>query len=288
MNAGKALQNAGRSATGSVVKAVLCIRAVNSLGQTSILVDGEEKDNSEANMRSAIEDVSALSKDLLARTEKSLKGGAVSTYDDIKADAQDVGYIALEMQYNPNSLRLDTSAGLQVNYSGQADSTDMQSYIAPASTTLSCEFLFDDVNNMDAFMLNDNPVTNLTPTNVANAIISGVKGDYSVQQEIEGLLSMLSIPQARHVIFFWGNMSFRGEVTQVDAEYTMFNKKGFPVRGIVRMQIRQGDSTDENDKDLKYDEEYWERAFDIGFTDEPQGKGMFSSLTDNSLLNLKL
>ncbi|MCR5790489.1 MAG: hypothetical protein K6G83_11440 [Lachnospiraceae bacterium] len=288
MEAGKALQNAGRSATGSVVKAVLCIRSALKLQNVAQLGEGEKDDGLTDEDRSAVQDVAALGKDLLKRTEQSLKGGSVATFDAVMADAASHGYIALEMQYNPNTLRLDTSAGLQVNYSGSADTTELQSYVAPASTTLSCEFLFDDVNNMDAFMLGDNPLTNMTPTNIGNAALSAAKGDFSVQTEMEGLLSLLSMPQARHVVFFWGNMSFRGEVTQVDTEYTMFNKKGFPVRGIVRMQIRQGDATDENDSALKYEEDYWTRAFETGFTDQKQDASLFSQITNNSMLNLKL
>ena len=37
----------------------------------------------------------------------------------------------------------------------------------------------------------------------------------------------------------------RGEMTEVTTKYTMFNKKGYPIRGTVTIQIRQGDGSAE-------------------------------------------
>ncbi len=294
----KALQNLGDSVLGTNVKCVLCVRAVNSLHKTAILEETDEKNYIDQQTRSAINDAKKLNKTLLKRAEESLENGGNSsaTYKDIKSDVESNGFIALEMQYNPSSIRLDTSAGRQLTYTGSADDINLKTRDAAVMTTLSCDLLFDNVNPMDAFMLNDNPLTGLNIGNLANTAASMYMGykkqEYSVQRQMEGLFSMISIPQARGVIFFWGSMSFRGLVTQIDNEYTMFNKKGDPIRGIVRMQIQQGASVPGGKKKQveNYDKVHWDNMFDKTFTQD-SGSGFldsFSQATNNSLLNLKL
>ena len=286
----KGAQNLIKSTIGAVTKAVLCIRNVNKVGD----LDPDKPDKEAINQ--GIADAVEIESDLMKKADEALKGGVVSDYNDIKGVAEDNGYIAIEVEYNPSSLRLDTTAGRQMKYSGDGGNTQLQQFDAPPSTTLSFELLFDDVNNMDAFMLGDNPVTNFSASNMINAVSSAVKSKYSVQDQIDGLLALLTIEPARHVIFFWGSMCFRGQVTQVSAAYTMFNKKGYPVRGKVSMQIRQGEDHEaltENDKLPKYNynEKYWMDAFEATFKKKSLGEkiqGGVEKAFNNSLLNLKL
>ena len=242
----------------------------------------------------------------------------------VTADAADtarfmIGGVVLvpeaEEAYMIESIRTDSGAGTaeiigrgalsyfarrvlreEITYTGSADDINLKTRDAAVMTTLSCDLLFDNVNPMDAFMLNDNPLTGLNIGNLANTAASMYMGykkqEYSVQRQMEGLFSMISIPQARGVIFFWGSMSFRGLVTQIDNEYTMFNKKGDPIRGIVRMQIQQGASVPGGKKKQveNYDKVHWDNMFDKTFTQD-SGSGFldsFSQATNNSLLNLKL
>lgn len=275
--------------TGNINKAVLCIRAVNSLGEIRAL--DTKKKEPPPEVLTAIQDIKKIEDQLMKKAENSLNGKKVTTYSDIDGIAGNNGYIAIEVQYNPSSMRLDTSAGRQYKYSGDAGSTQLQKHDAPSSTTLSFELLFDDFNNMDAFMLSDNILTGASVSNLKNTVSSVKKSKYSVQQQMEGLISLLTIEQARHVIFFWADMCFRGEVIQVNNTYTMFNKKGFPIRGKLGMQIRQGDGSDAAigmEKKFSYDETYWTKAFNMTFTDNPTGASTFSKATNNSLLNLKL
>ena len=290
-------QNLLSSATGNITKCILVIRKIGFKGE------GENKtiDMVAVNdVKGAIDDMSGaadkqgkggLNHDLMELAQKTLNNGKIASYKDIASKAGDKHYIALEMQYNPTSLRLDTTAGRQMSYSGGAGAVQVQQYTAPASTTLSCELMFNDVNNMDAFMIGDNPVTGFTVSNAKNAVMSAGKGDYSVQRQMEGLLSLLAVPAARHVIFYWGAMCFRGEMTEVTTKYTMFNKKGFPIRGTASIQIRQGDgSPDATDPDraYRYDDTYWLKAFDKTFTDAGKGEAGWRQITNNNILNLKM
>ncbi|MCR5775357.1 MAG: hypothetical protein K6G42_09765 [Lachnospiraceae bacterium] len=290
---GKAMQNLGRSFTGANVKAVLCIRKVENVEAKAQDVNKDSIDGRKYTMsdseKSAIDDVYEINKQLMKRADQSLSGKkAVATFSEIKAEAEKHKYIALEVQYNPSSMRLDTIAGQQKKYNGDAGKTQMEKFFSPSVTTLSCDLLFDDFNNMDAFMLSDNALTGATAANLASTAVSMARGSkFSVQRQIEGLIALLTIPEARHVIFYWGDMCFRGEVNEVNARYTMFNKKGNPIRGMVGLQIRQGDNNDEYEA-YRYDETYWYKAFDSTFTEKSIVSSTFSKATNNSLLNLKL
>ena len=283
----KMIQNLNASVTGNVVKAVLCIRAVDKLGAVKALGGGQLQNKNEQ-VKSAIDDVVKLNEDLVKRAEKSLNGGKSATYKDIKGAAEKNGYIALEVQYNPSTLRLSSSAGKQYSYSGSGAATQMQTVQMPASTTLSCDLLFDDTNVQDAFMLDSNPVTNASVGNIYSAAKSAVKGKYSVQRQMEGILSLLTVAQAKHVVFFWGSMCFRGEITEVTTAYSMFNKKGYPTRGILSLSIRQSGVDTQRQGDLKYDDSYWMKKYETAFTESRNRGSAFKKATNNNLLNLKL
>ena len=274
----EALQNLGRNITGDAVKAVLCVRSA-----TEIENDTLEK---------AVDAANAINDKLMDLALKSLEGkSSTNTFKDIKSTVSGNGYTPIEVQYNPSSLRFTTSAGMQTDYDDAAGDVSVRTVKKPASTELSFELLFDDCNIMDAFMLGDNPVTNMSTGNLLQTgknIYSMAKGEgYSVQEQMEALLALLTIQSARQVIFFWGSMSFRGEVTGISSVFTMFNKKGDPVRGKVGVTIRQGDSTLESEKSFKYDQTYWKNAFDRVFTDDVKKPSTLSAL-NNSMLNLKL
>ena len=298
MDFAKMGQNLGQSLTGNISKAILCIRKTDQVSVQKKSGKKEGIDSIGPEEQRTIDDISGesgLNSKLMKLADKTLNGGRTASFDDVKGKAESKNFIALELQYNPSSIRLDTTAGRQMTYGGGAGSTQVQQYTPPASTTLSCELLFDDCNNMDAFMLADNPLTGATASNIKNTATSMYKNlakdGYSVQRQMEGLLSLLTVPAARHVIFYWGSMCFRGELTEVTTKYTMFNKKGYPIRGTMSIQIRQGDgSAEAQDPDAayKYDESHWLSAFDKTFTPQGAGQAGWKSATNNSIMNLKL
>ena len=101
-------------------------------------------------------------------------------------------------------------------------------------------------------------------------------GEYSVQKECDGLLSLLNFKRLKQVIFVWSNMFFHGELTNVDVSYEMFNKLGNPILAKVRLVIQQSDSS----KSVKYtsDDDQWNAALDIAFAQGGTAKmGKFGS-----------
>ena len=292
MEIGKALQSFTGSLTGKNTKAVLCIRKV----EENINQNDDNHVDALGGVKAAVStNYDDLNQQLLNKAEQSLKGKKVLTYEDIRNMVANRSYMAIEVQYNPATLRLDTQAGKQMEFKGDAANPELSLFKAHSETILSMELLFDDTNNMDAFMAGDNPITGLNSSNVASAVTSAIRGKgYSVKRQMQGLLSLLTIPEAQRVIFFWGNMSFHGIITDVDMQYTMFNKKGNPIRGVIGLSIRQDDVRQKNEAREKlytYDEDYWNHAFDDTFKAPQEGTGMLDKVnkfTNNSLMNLKL
>lgn len=278
------VQNMVDSLSGNLPKAILCVR---DLSQVSPNITVEE----------TAQKAKELQKKLLKSTEEALNGRmenrrmgsesfrSLTSKNGIMANSS---YLALEVQYNPNTIYLETQAGKQVQYSGgslgNGSNNQIMQIVQPVATTMSFQLVFDDMNPQDAFMLE-----NLAPT--AGNLISGVsdavkkkKGGYSVQTQLDGLMSLLTQDVTRQVIFYWARMCFRGELISVNNRYTMFNKDGNPIRGVAELSIRQG-----NEEQYKYDERYWEEAFDRAFEDSISGKtSRVKKVMQNSILNINL
>lgn len=275
------MQNLKSSITGNIPKAILCVR--------DMMADDSVEDDAKAAAR--------LQEKLLEETRDALKRGtgdrtlASQTFGSLIEGGKmgGSGYLAMEVQYNPSSIHMETRAGV-VDYSGGNLGGQSINQLAqddqPVATIMSFQLIFDDMNPSDAFVLE-----NLAPTTVGNTVSlvgSGVKkkidGGYSVQKQVDGLIALLTQTETRHVIFFWAKMCFRGILTDVNTRYTMFNKDGNPIRGVVELSIRQ-DAEDEFG--------HWDKAFTKAFgkAAENAERGMasgFSKITNNNILNLNL
>lgn len=170
------------------------------------------------------------------------------------------------VQYNPSSIQISTSAGSfkQTSFGGEGVGKFSQ-YNVPPQTQLSALLIFDDMVPDDAFMYSK--FTNAAPTKLVQDLANQtavMKAGYghTVQPYVEGLLSLISSAQKRIVRFCWAEMAFFGELTSVDAKYTMFNPNGNPVRAEVQIEIQQyGMYTKES-------QSYYEEAFDAIFGSE--------------------
>ena len=280
-------QNALASLTGNLPKAVLCVRKMSVSG------------SGQGGIKETAQMASDLQARLLKSTEDALNGlagnltEASQTFQSLRSTAMmGSGYLALEVQYNPSSIYLDTQAGRQVQYSGGSLGSNSTNQIVqvtqPVSTTMSFQLVFDDMNLRDAFMMEN---TALTAGNAISAVAKAVndkKGGYSVQNQMDGLMALLTRDETRQVIFFWGKMCFRGELTGVSSKYTMFNKDGNPIRGTVDLTLRQG-----NEPQFQYDETYWDEAFTNAFGDQDENvtsgiKSKADKVLNNNFLNINL
>lgn len=234
-------------------------------------------------MLSTYAQANALNQSLLDATQGALSG-TLSSADRNSLMGADKDYLAMEVQYNPTSIRMQTTTGMQTDYGGGATGNMSNSMIVqnnvPTSTTMSVQLVFDEVNIFDAFMVNN---VNSPVGSAAQAVGYFVGKEHTVQPQIEGILSLLTMDATRHVVFYWSKMSFRGELTSVQANYTMFNKSGDPIRGVVNLSIRQGEQPG------IYDQDCWDKAYDNMFVKgKANGADLFTKVTNNNILNLNL
>lgn len=109
------------------------------------------------------------------------------------------------------------------------------------SVDLTVPLIFDDVNIYDAFMLDKFAMgaSASAVTNVATGIASLAGKKWTVQTEVEGLLAALRDEQTRNVTFTWADFTFTGQLSNINAQYTMFSVSGRPIRAKVTLRIHQ-------------------------------------------------
>lgn len=260
------LSNLTSSVTGSVDKALLCVRK-----------------SAEAKKPGSKPGVGNIA---LRESLVKAKKGFILNFFNVLEEAKKADFHVMMVKYNPSRLRISGAAEskMATGAGGAAANLQVQSMM-PASTTLQVELLFDDENHQDAFMWDK--MTNLS----VGAVVSDVSGavrnlkkdseGYSVRKEMEAMIGMVTQSETRQVVFYWGDMAFAGVITEVQARYTMFNPVGNPVRGVVTLTIHQG-GIDANNKG---EDAYWHDAFDtLCSLNDIQGK--VTGAVGN-LLNLK-
>lgn len=277
-------ENLVNSLSGNVPKAILCVRNIKTLEQITSRDGAEERLRKKRdNMKDTLDAAKDLQDAFMKATEDALSG-TVSSKTRKNLLGQDQAYLAMEVQYNPSSIQMQTTTGSQLDYSGgsmgnMANNMIIQN-IVPTSTTMNVQLIFDEVNMYDAFMVNN---VNSPVGAIAQAAKYAVEKEHSVQHQIEGILSLLTMDVTRQVVFYWSKMCFRGELTAVQANYTMFNKSGNPIRGVVNLSIRQGEQAE------LFESSYWGKAYENLFTKgKADGKSTFSKVTNNNVLNLNL
>lgn len=288
------IQNVASSITGNLPKAILCVRDLSQV------TAGDLSDDDKSAM-SSVKKASELQKKLLRSTDDALNGlmenqrMGSQTFRSLTGKGGVMagsGYLALEVQYNPSSIYMDTQAGKQVQYSGgalgQGSINQLTQIYQPAITIMSFQLVFDDMNPQDAFLLENTAPTAGNLVSGAADVARKVKGSYSVQTQIDGLMSLLTQTVTRQVVFYWAKMSFQGNLISINSRYTMFNKDGNPIRGVVDLSISQ-----QGGPGSGYDETYWDEAFTRTFgdslTDRTAGKvGKAAKAMQNNLLNIHL
>lgn len=211
---------------------------------------------------------------LLSAAQSALSGGSAAgtlmtglnqiidtntaDFKTVSAMADTNGYYAMAVQYNPSSLRFSTAAGV-LRQPGVGDAGDNQytQVNVQGKTQLSVQLIFEDINLKDAFMWEKYRLSIDDGVSAVQGIMSAKAGGYSVQKQVDGILSLVTQTTTRQVIFYWGKLSFHGELTNVSANYTMFNMTGNPIRAQLDLTIRQGEA-----ETGASERQYWDKAFD--------------------------
>lgn len=270
-------ENLLRSISGSVDKAILCVKKPD--WNKAMLKDIDEKTKAVTGVRfdlSGAKKATTLQKQLAELATE--KGGMFSLGAAIEKKVKISEYQIFKVKYNPAKIQMESRAGsfLQPGPGGPGTNT-LSQVIMPAQTFMNFEIILDEENHQDAFMFDkiNNLSTGAVVSDVAG-IVKNIKSDegYTVRPLVEALMGILTQSETRQVVFFWSEMAFAGEVVSIDAKYTMFNPIGNPVRAVVRFTVRQG-------AEEAVDQGYWEKAFD----NMDEGGGWQGSM--NNLLNFR-
>lgn len=281
-------ENLIRSVSGSVDKAILCVKKPIPGKKRVPILDKTDTNNPkllgfkmdfEMGGKNPRVITASQLQERLAREVKTKKSRSVWIDKKIKDTAgnkkeylsfgktientiKDSGYHILRVKYNPSKINIDARVGsfIQQGPGGEAANGRTQLNIMPPQTFMNFEIILDEENAQDAFMFDKG--TNLTAgavvSDVAGAVKNGITEEgYTVRPMVEALLGILTQAETRKVVFFWSEMVFAGEVVSIDARYTMFNPLGNPIRAVVRFSIRQDGTEDENNSSS-----YWSKAFD--------------------------
>lgn len=236
------LQDLGTTLTGSIHKALLFIKKPDCIPD-----EASEVKKLLLKKKTFKEDPAGLFKSQLSKSSE-------------QAD----GYHVLKVKYNPSKIQMSTKAGCytQSGPGGEGVNTITQITV-PAQTILNVELIFDDMNIPDSFMWDKftPSIDNLVSGTAALLKTEKFDKEYSVRKQMDGLLGLIANASSKNVIFYWSEMAFIGQLTNVQARYTMFNPYGEPVRGVIRLSIFQ------NEKDSKAEDEYWDNAFTNLFGD---------------------
>ncbi len=230
-----------------------------------------------------------LSLDSITKNVTDQAAAAVDKSDDGEGPVGEVAeengsFIKVKVQYNPATIRLSTVNGRIQKRNTDEGVDRLNIYKFSGKSKLSFDLVFDDVDNANAFMLE-----NLTP-NVGNVVakssdmMSHEKHFHSVRKRMDAMMSLLYGDNSRQVIFFWAKMVFRGTLTNVQNTFTMFNPQGNPIRGVMHLDLVQ----EKGNAKLSFQEQYWEEAFANAFKKNNTlgGQSTLSALTNNNILNI--
>lgn len=277
------LKSAGESLTGAVEKAYLEFEderiKANEVHITDVQARQQVQIGSLGNM--------AAVGDKAAQTAAAVSNvaAAVRTMSGV-ADAVS-SKKKYEVKFNPNEITIQAKGGegVLVQKMNFASSGKVSAKFSEMKTDImmNVPLLFDDMERTDAFMMEKfTDLAALTRTGVTSLVNEGTGKTYSVRPQVEGFLGALHNEKTRKITLSWGNMAYRGILSSVDAEYTMFNMAGNPIRAVVNLQIQLVDErVRDNDMGL------WADSYDKVFDKDGFSTGSFTSVGGN-LLNINL
>ena len=135
-------ENIGRSITGSVEKAILCVKKPKSL--VDVMEYNEET-------KKVTDKIIGRKFDVSNSKATSLQSQLMNlSSKEKKAEAIKSGYHILKVKYNPSKIQIDSRAG---SFLQQENGSNNRTQInMPSQTFMNFEILFDEENPQDAFM----------------------------------------------------------------------------------------------------------------------------------------
>lgn len=244
-------------------KATLYVRLV----ATSIDNSGSKINQDVSGLRSVLKKRKKTSSTIANRAGQSVNQAALAaeatankmTEVEVSAAMLSSGFLPFTVQYNPSSLSFRSFGGKMFQYQSMGNETmnSITTTDKKTSTHMSVQLIYEAIDNSDAFGSSSLGINTDDVIHAGVSTIKNLNGGCSVKKQVEGLVSLLMTKEYRQVIFVWNNMFFHGELISVNANFTMFNKLGNPIRAVVDLEIQQtnGNATFASDR------QYWNDVF---------------------------
>ncbi len=149
-----------------------------------------------------------------------------------------------KVPFNPSQLIINAS-NLPMKKTDALGNDPANDSVLKAQLTMTVTLFFDEMNVYDSFMAEKftGGITAQGAKNIATAVMPAKKKVWSVQDEVEGLVSALRNPFTRNISFRWADFVFTGQLCNISAQYTMFSTSGRPVRAkaVLRIQHEMDD-----------------------------------------------
>ena len=157
----------------------------------------------------------------------SLKKGRIFLCDSKGKKKDSTG---VEFCFNPSSYTIKSTPTYKSVPAIGADAGS-RVFISGAKRVLTATLLFDSMSGGDSLLAglqeNGYDESKLKP----------------VTDKIKQLMATVWVEGTEHrppqVIFSWGNLNFRGSITSLNEEYTMFTREGKPIRARVAITIEE-------------------------------------------------
>lgn len=128
----------------------------------------------------------------------------------------------MEAEYNPSSISVSSGVSFDTDMGEAYESAKKEE--KKADTQISFQLIFDSTQDSE--------------TDVACIT--------------NGLIALMTDKTLTKLEFCWGDMNFKGQLSSIQAKFSMFSETGVPMRAVVDISL---DREDESDM-------YWDNAFD--------------------------
>ena len=258
MSAMDIVKEAGQSAAGAISKAVIEISDERNVVQMIEV--------SASRARRKVKMDTGLSVEAINAAVEAINSNAKQKIDNLtKSLPSWLGdKKRFEVKFNPSQLSFQVYAGNKVYKNDLAQSNADENGnvsityqdMAPR-IQMNVQLVFDDYERTQAFMTEKFSDSSAALRTVIDGAVSAkTHKTYSVRPQVEGFIGALRNNYTRKITFYWGNMSYSGVLTSVNAEYTMFSTDGNPIRAHVSLGIL---CTDENISDNYMGQ--WQESF---------------------------
>ncbi len=168
------------------------------------------------------------------------------------------------VQFNPSTLTLSSfAADSDVEIQDfQKEGGGISKGSVELHVELSVQLVFDQMKLRQSFTEDTlNYSYSALARNLGGMAVDAIQANpNSVQTNVEGFMAALRNERTRRICFEWGKMKYQGILRNVNANYTMFDRYGKPVRATVGLKLYLRDQTV-----TPSDQGYWEEAYNRAF-----------------------